>query len=50
MYTVVQDILVIRAFWGEKARDTVVFDTVIVAQIHQTLHAELTDIGWVFQM
>jgi hypothetical protein len=50
MYTVSQDELFIGAFWWGKPGDTVVFDTVIVAEVHQAEYVELTDVGAVFQL
>jgi signal peptidase I len=50
MYTVSQDELFIGAFWWGKPGDTVVFDTVIVAEVHQTEYLELPDVGEVFQL
>jgi hypothetical protein len=41
---------VIRPFWGGEPGDTVVFDTVIVSEIHNTEYVELTDVGGVFQL
>jgi hypothetical protein len=50
MYTVFQDMHVIRPFWGGEPGETVVFDTVIVSEIHHTEYVELTDVGGVFQL
>jgi hypothetical protein len=50
MYTVFQDERFIRAFWGGKPGDTVVFDTVTVAEIYHTKYVELLDVGGVFQL
>jgi hypothetical protein len=41
---------VIRPFWGGESGETVVFDTVIVSEIHHTEYVELTDVGGVFQL
>jgi hypothetical protein len=50
-YTVFQDKISIRDFWGGgEPGDTVVFDTVIVAEVHQTEYVELTNVGEVFQL
>jgi hypothetical protein len=35
---------------GGEPGDTVVFDTVIVAEVHQTKYLELPDVGEVFQL
>jgi hypothetical protein len=45
-----QDYHVGGAFWGGMPSDTVVFDIVIVAEIHQTEYVVLTDVGGVFQL
>jgi hypothetical protein len=50
MYTVFQDMHSIRSFWGGKPEDTVVFDTVTVAEIYHTEYVELIDVGGVFQL
>jgi hypothetical protein len=47
---VVQGKLEIFAFWWGKPGDTVVFDTVIDAEIYHTEYIELTDVGGVFQL
>jgi hypothetical protein len=49
MYTVFQDMHVIRPFWGGEPGETVVFDTVIVSEIGGE-YVELTDVGGVFQL
>jgi hypothetical protein len=49
-YPVVQDELVKFAFWWGNPGDTVVFDTVIVAEIHQAEYVEVTDVSDVFQL
>jgi hypothetical protein len=40
----------IRPFWGGEPGEPVVFDTVIVSEIHHTEYVELTDVGGVFQL
>jgi hypothetical protein len=40
----------IRPFWGGETGDSVVFDTVIVSEIHHTEYLELSDVGGVFQL
>jgi hypothetical protein len=35
---------------GEKPADTAAFDTVIIAEIHQTKYVDVTDVGGVFQL
>jgi hypothetical protein len=45
-----QDYSVGDTFWGAIPTDTVVFDTAIVAKIHQTENVELTDVGEFFQL
>jgi hypothetical protein len=41
---------VIRPFSGGEPGETVVFDTVIVSEIHHTEYVALTDVGEVFQL
>jgi hypothetical protein len=50
MYTPFQDMHAIRPFWGGETGDSVVFDTVIVSEIHHTEYLELSDVGGVFQL
>jgi hypothetical protein len=50
MYTVFQDTHIIRPFWGGEPGEIVVFDTVIVSEIHRTEYVEHTDVGGVFQL
>jgi hypothetical protein len=50
MFTVFQDMHVIRPFWGGEPGETVVVDTVIVSEIQHTEYVELTDVGGVSQL
>jgi hypothetical protein len=47
---VVQDELVNFAFWWGKPGDTVMFDTVVDAEIYHTEYLEVTDVSDVFQL
>jgi hypothetical protein len=50
MYTLFQDMHVIRPFWGGEPGETVVVDTVIVSEIQHTEYVELTDVSGVSQL